>query len=374
MPQDKNLKRPLWGNTYKQDWDEAYERIMAWWHNEETDRPLFLNAIPKPVSQRKITPITPKDAEEARRFDLDPEVQLHNAKAYLENNLFPAEAVPRTMSNFASLLGLLCVQCGGKIQYAPGNFTAWLEEEPQLYERSMPDTSRTCKELNFILDMIKRNNETFGYDAVLGANPMLDPLTTLSMMRGTDNFCMDLIDRPGDVKRGAAGLGTLHRQAISAFRDTRSACGRREDCNWSGAWAPGDMDAIQCDVSALLSPEMFREFALPEAEYEASFYDYTIWHLDGTAEFKHVDDICAIPNLHAIQYIDEKLRDPMEFVSVWEKILKHGKSILFSCEAKYAPALTKHLGRRGLAFCFLRMNSEAELEQVQKEIKQGAKK
>jgi hypothetical protein len=120
----------------------------------------------------------------------------------------------------------------------------------------------------------------------------------------------------------------------------------------------------------MLSPEMFREFALEEAEYEASFFDYSIWHLDGTGQFKHLDDILAIPRLNAIQYVDEKRRDPIEFADVWEKILKTGKSIILTCDYRYAPALTKRLGARGLAFAFdaSSCNSEAEMEWLIKEV------
>jgi hypothetical protein len=368
MIQNISVTRPPWTDKYKQNWDETFTRVMAWWRHEETDRPVLFNAVPKPEAQRRGEWISPKDAVEAERFDLDAGVRLHNTRHSLENTLYLAESAPVAMCSFASLLGMLCVQAGGKIQYAQDTHTAWLEQEENLYDRPVSEPGEPCPQLAFVLDMIRRFHETFGYDVILGANPMIDPLSTLSMMRGSDNFCMDLIDRPEDVKRWTAGLGKLYRQAVSSYRDTRAVFGRREDFNWTGAWAPGDMDTLESDVSVMLSPEMFREFALPEAEYEASFFDYTIWHLDGSGQFKHLDDICAIPNLNAIQYVDEKRRDPMEFADVWEKILRKGKSIIFSCDYRYAPALTKRLGSKGLAFGAWNCNSEAEMERLIKEV------
>jgi hypothetical protein len=363
------VTRPPWTDTYKQNWDETFQRVMAWWRHEETDRPVIFNSVSKPKDQRRGTGIRPKDAAEAERFDLDADVLLHNTRHGLENTLYSmAEGAPVAMCKYASDMGILCVQAGGRVRYTPDTFTAWIEQEENLYDRPLPEAGGPCPQLAFVLDMIRRFHETFGYDIILGANPLIDPLTTLSMMRGTDDFCMDLIDRPEDVKRWTGRLGEFHRQAVSSYREARAACGRREDFNWTGAWAPGDMDTIQCDVSVMLSPQMFREFALPEAEYEASFFDYTIWHLDGTGEFKHVDDICAIPNLHAIQYVDERRRDPIEFAEVWEKILRKGKSIIFSCDYRYAPALTKRLGPRGLAFGAHNCNTEAELEWFIKEV------
>jgi hypothetical protein len=355
--------RPAWTDKYKHNWDDAYKRVMAWWHNEETDRPVIFNSVPKPESRRnKLKRINPTSSEEAERFDIDPEVQLNNSRCGLENTLYLAESAPAAKSSFASLLGLLCVQAGGRIGYAPQNGTAWLEEEKDLFDRPLPELSRPCKQLDFVTDMIHRNHKAYGFDVILGANPMIDPLSTLSMMRGSDNFCMDLIDRPDDVKRWAKRLGELFRKAVESYRAARAVYGRREDMNWTSAWAPGDMDTLESDVSVMFSPEMFHEFAMPEAEYEASFFDYCIWHLDGTGQFKHLDDILSIPGLNAIQYVDEKRRDPIEFADTWEKILRKGKSIIFSCDYHYAPALTKRLGPKGLAFGAWGCNSEADMD------------
>jgi hypothetical protein len=377
---------PVWTDTYKHNWDDAYKRVMRWWRNEETDRPVIFNAVPKPEHPAKLPPehpaklpterpaklpleaersgawIRPKDAAEAEKFDLDADVQLNNARCGLENTLFLAESAPTAHSKYASLLGLQCVQAGGRVGYAMDTGTAWLMQEENLFDRPLPEVSRPCRQLDFILDMIGRNHGAFGFDVILGANPMIDPLSTLSMMLGSDEFCLSLIDRPEDVKRWAGRLGELYRKAVEGWRTARAAFGRREDFNWTGAWAPGDMDTLESDVSVMLSPEMFRDFALPEAEYEASFFDYTLWHLDGSGQFKHLDDILAIPNLHGIQYVDEKRRDPIIFADVWEKILRKGKSIIFSCDYHYAPALTKRLGKRGLAFGAWGCNSEADME------------
>ena len=354
-----NLPVP-WTNKYKQNWEEAWKRVEAWWRCEETDRPVVFSSVPKPAPELRGELRIPGNAEEAARFDLDAAIKLNNIRYRLENTIFTAESVPFAYSGFASLLGLLCAQAGGKLHY-DYPYTTWITEDKELFDRPLPEVSAPCRELQFTLDMIRQSHEAFGYDAVLGANPLLDPMTTLSSMRGQEDFLVDLIEREDDVMRWLKRLGEFHRQAVSAFRETRAALGRREDYNWTGAWCPGDMDAIQCDISTMLSPEMFRKFALPEAEYEASFYDYTIWHLDGTDEFRHIDDICAIPKLHAIQYVDEKGTDPLEFSALWEKILKRGKSILFTCDSKYVPGLAKKFGSRGIAFSFRNTVSESEM-------------
>ena len=350
-----------WTNKYKQNWDESWKRVDAWWRCEETDRPVVFSSASKEISRHTGSFISPKNAEEAAAFDINIDVKLNNARYYLENNVFTAESVPFAYAGFANLLGLLCVQAGGKLHYDYPH-TTWIVEDQNLFDKALPPLSASCNELRFILDFIKRCHKTFGFDIVLGANPMIDPITTLSLMRGQENFLIDLIEREDDVMRWLKRLGEFFRQAVVSFRETRKALGRREDYNWTGAWAPGDMDAIQCDVATMLSTEMFRKFALPEAEYEASFYDYVIWHLDGTDEFRLLDDILAIPNLNAIQYVDEKGRDPLEFSHIWEKILKRKKSILFSVDSKFVLGIAKQFGPRGIAFGLRNAVNEKEME------------
>jgi hypothetical protein len=350
-----------WTGKYKHNWEEACKYLTAWWNCEETDRPLIFNPVPKSPGERKGRFISATNPSEAARFDLDADIKLNNTRYNLENSLYFAEAVPGAFCNFASLLGMLCVQAGGKINYAPGTFTAWLEEEDDLFDLPLPELASPCRELKFAIDMIHRNHEAFGYDAVLGANPMLDPMTTLSLMRGSSNFLMDLIEREEDVLRWLKRLGEFHSQAVVSYREARAVHDRREEYNWTGAWAPGDMDAIQCDVCTMLSPEMFRKFAMPEMEKEAAFFDYTIWHLDGSDEFKHIDDICNIPNLHAIQYVDEKGRDISCFADVWKKITGKGKSLLFHTKSEYALSLTKLLGCKGLSFYLMDIDSEEKM-------------
>jgi hypothetical protein len=342
---------------------------MAWWNNEETDRPVIFNAVHNPAPKCKVNGIYPSGLEEAVRFETNFDIQINNAKLSLENSLFLAESAPHVMSSYGSLLGLLCVQAGGKLGYSPINYAAWLLREDNLYDRPLPELSLPCPQLDFLTEIIKRYHQAFGYDVVLGANPMIDPLTTLSMMRGVDDLCIDMIENPELVERWVNRLGEFHRQAVEGFRAARAAFGRREDFNWTSAWAPGDMDAVQCDFSTMLSPEMFRRFALPEAERETAFYDYSMWHLDGSDEFKHLDDICAIPGLNAIQYVDEKGRNPMQFTDVWKKILKNKKSIIFNCHKNYILPLTKELGRKGLAFTAGGLGSEKDMESLLNELK-----
>ena len=79
-----------WTNKYKQNWEESWKRVKAWWNNEETDRPLVFTSVPKPEKERKGNFILPKNNTEAALYDLDIDVKQNNILYYLENNLFSA--------------------------------------------------------------------------------------------------------------------------------------------------------------------------------------------------------------------------------------------------------------------------------------------
>ncbi|GHV13639.1 hypothetical protein FACS1894219_08710 [Clostridia bacterium] len=351
-------KRPPWTDKYKQNWDESYKRVMAWWNFEDTDRPVLLNSYTKPVEERdsNLKWIGGADPDEKRRIDIDLSVKMNNLRCVTENNRFIGDGVPGKNYSFGSDLGLLCVQAGGTISY--GNGTAWLNHEPDLYSREIPDIASDCNVLDRIGEYIRKAHETYGYDIVLGANPMIDPLTTLSMMRGAAELNLDLVDDPDTVERWVKALGDHYMKAAEFYRSVRAELGRREDLNWCGMWAPGDMDALQCDFSTMISPEMFRRFALPEAEREAAFYDYSLWHLDGDDEFRHLDDILAIPGLNGIQYVENKGKDPLEHMEIWEKIIGRKKCLTMWASKESALEMTKHLGKKGLAFHIAGLQSE----------------
>lgn len=279
----------------------------------------------------------------------------------LETRLYLAESVPRAWTQYGNLICLLGNMARAKTHYH--SHAIWIGEIDNLLDGPLPEFDPTNSAYAFAIAMIHDAAQRFGYDVVLGANPMIDPLTTLSMMLGPNQFYLEVIDRPEMIKRWTQRLGDMFMQIVHGYRQARAAHGRREDINWTGLWAPGDMDALQCDASALLSPEMFNEFALPQLERQAEFMDFGLWHLDGAGELPHIESICAVPGMRAIQWIDAQYAPQMKYIDAWKKIRKLGKSLMFSrCELDQAIALTRALGRDGLAFDLWQIQTEAEME------------
>ncbi len=353
------LQRPQWTNRYKTNWDDAYQRVMAWWEGACLDRPVVIAPLAKPGAPDFHAS---KSLDWAQR-DLDAGYQLEASRYHLEHTLFEAEAAPAVGTGYASLLWMLGAMAGAQVRYTPDTGTAWVEPIPDLYERPLPQFDPDCAPYAFAISMIHRYAHEFGYDCILGANAMVDPLTTLSMMRGSEQLCLDLIDQPDTVQRWSDRLGELFLQIVAGWRAARAQHGRREETNWTGMWAPGDMDALQCDFSAMLSPAMFARFALPELEREAEFFDYALWHLDGPEEICHLELITSVRKIHAIQWADNPYAPSMDYIDLFKRIRKLGCSVICAVRTpQEAVELTRQMGKDGLALCISGVRGQAELE------------
>jgi hypothetical protein len=250
---------------------------------------------------------------------------------------------------------------GAKITYDSGS--AWMEKLENIYERPLPAFSESYSPYALTIRLIHRHAKAFEYDCILGADAMMDPITTFSMMRGVDNLCIDLIDQPEVVQKWLENLSEMRLKIAKGYCDAREQYGRREDFNWTGVWAPGEVDALECDFSTMLSPEMFNTFVLPEVEKEAEFYDYALWHLDGTAEIRHLDSICSVSKISAIQWASDKNESLLTFMDLFKRIRKMKKSLLLmsSCIDE-AVEVSRELGKDGLAFHIADIHNEKDMD------------
>jgi hypothetical protein len=73
---------------------------------------------------------------------------------------------------------------------------------------------------------------------------------------------------------------------------------------------------------------MFRDYVLPAIEEEAQFLDHSCFHLDGEDSLKHLDDILAIKEIDAIQWVPGAGKKPQfQWPEVLHKIQDAGKAL-----------------------------------------------
>ena len=139
-----------------------------------------------------------------------------------------------------------------------------------------------------------------GHLVVSGTN-LQGGLDALSAIRGPERLLMDLLDCPEGVK-------TALRQIDQALIDVRKALAEELDiATWGsvtrhGYYGTGLVDVPQCDFSAMISPEAFREFALPSLIRECAGAQGNYYHLDGKEALRHLPALAEIPGINGIQW------------------------------------------------------------------------
>jgi hypothetical protein len=103
---------------------------------------------------------------------------------------------------------------------------------------------------------------------------------------------------------------------------------------------------------------MFRKVFLPTIEMQTEYLDYSIYHVDGAAAYAHVDALCELPRLNALQIIPGAGKpSALHWMDMLKKIQARGKGLqIFIPPDEVETALTE-LSARGL---WLGVQAESE--------------
>jgi hypothetical protein len=352
---------------YKTNWEEAKRNHIAWWNNEG----MVLSVIAK----RKIPlcdapyPQLPENPVE-RWFDPDFRIQFTEYLIAHENYL--GDSFP-TMINYVGpgcfALYIGCEgdfsQCTGEFGLYGNNDTVWFYPCLDDLETASPLVYNTE---NYYwkrhLDMLKRAKEHASGRYDVGLPDLVENIDILASMRGTQKMLFDLIDRN---KKDA--IHRFQRQILDLwflfYEQLYELCkGADGGCSFQTyrIWGPGRVNKTQCDLGAMISPKMYREFVLPYTIEQCDRLDYNLYHLDGPQCVCHLDAILEIKSLNAIQWTPGSAFEPCDhprWYPLYERILKAGKSIQISATPQGARDLIKNLGQKGF---FIHMYFEDENE------------
>jgi 5-methyltetrahydrofolate--homocysteine methyltransferase len=101
---------------------------------------------------------------------------------------------------------------------------------------------------------------------------------------------------------------------------------------WAEILAREPWMSFQCDFSAMISPEHFKRFILPELEACCrAFPKYNFYHIDGKEQLRHLDFLLDIPGLRALQWTPGVDKRPIrEWMPLFKKIRRAGKKIWYT--------------------------------------------
>jgi len=374
---------------WKNDWPLAQDHLIKWWQHTG---PAFSITAPKDQPWQDIPrpPVSPvfsqpgfdkfpgilqgfpeiADAPDLRFQWTDP-VYRFNASAYwLSHMHFGGEAFPYFDSHMGP--GTLAAFLGSPVGF--GDETVWFE--------SCMDSLDTHPPLVFDPDNTWWHVQTALVDYacahadgrfLVGMPDLSVILDVLASLAGTTELLMALALQPDAVVQRSQEIAVAYMHAFDSLYN-RIKDPQNGNCySCFNVWGPGKTTLLQCDLSAMVGPDMFAETIAPGLSRMADQFDYTLYHLDGSQALCHLDTLLAIPGIDAIEWTPEPGRpwggDP-EWYELYRTIKNAGKSVqAIFVKSDEAEPLLEAIGPEGI-FLDIRCSSETEaialLDQLQK--------
>ena len=338
---------------------EIKQRFTDWWARKNT-RPLVKLVSTKTDYDAKKLMDTSVPAKNPYDFHLSPEYRIAEMNNYLTRHDFWCDAFPFIDLNIGP--GSMATYLGGEPQFSYD--TIW-------YNEIKTDSLSGLGEIAFDprnkwwethKKILKRAVKLSAGKYPIAVPDIQENLDILSALRGPANLCFDLMDEPGLVKKYQAVIdGAFYRYYDECYNIVKLEDGSSVFTAFS-IWGAGKTAKLQCDFSALISPQVFDEYVLPALTKQCAYLDNTLYHLDGKDAVRHLDSVLSIERLNALQWTpgagqpdggDEK------WYPIYDKCAERGKgmwiSIYDGSAEKWiyaAKRILKRYGSRGVYFLF----------------------
>ena len=311
------------GLLFRPDFDEARRWLTAWWNGADMGRPALLLTAPSPEPLDDVEEMPEPEGWVTHYSTSDFGYRVNLGLRAHVNTLHMAESIPTVSPDLAPNCLALYLGCHGVEM--PG--TTWCEP---CFER--PEEARfEFDPDNFYWDFTLRLTREFlrlGKGKFLQQFPdLIEGLDTLGAMRGSDKLLLDLIERPDWVQSCMRQVTDRYFQYYDILYDLM-----RDDMGGSvfWAWAPGRMVKLQCDFSAMISPDMFGEIMVPVLDEMTQRISYSMYHWDGPGALPHHDHLLSLENLDMLQWTPGAGHEPADDARWWpyyHKTVEAGKKL-----------------------------------------------
>jgi len=333
--------------AYKEDTEQAQERLLAYWANECVDRPAI--SVSAPRDEPLPGPSPPPPAETVEQLWTDIEYRIACGDAELRATFHGGEAIPNFWPNFGP--GLVATLFGSQPTFQEA--TVWfgpVEADWQSYHiRCDP----TRPEWELAKRLTREGQAAFAGKALVGITDLGGGTDALDSLRDTPQLLMDLTN-PELRTPICRARDLILRKWQECYEELYQLVGGPElgSIQWAGIWGPGRMYTTQSDMSCMISPEMFNWFVASEVEALCDFLDQCIYHLDGPAALRHLDRLLAIPSLQAIQWVPGAGEpSAVAWIPVLQQIQAAGKGLQVHEDPANVERLVRELKPEGLLIC-----------------------
>ena len=334
------------GMKYKENWEETKKKFAGYWNQKNTGRPLMRIIARKPEIEA-LSDGQPHEGSNAQVFcqglyyDLPEELKWKNMedkyqdaarvvaryRDFCEKHLFLAEAFPNVETAFGP--GSMAAYLGSEIGFAED--TVWFEPCIEDWEDAPalafdPENKWFRKHLDFV----RQVKALAGDDMSVDMPDLMENIDVLSSLRGAQELMMDTIEDPDEILSRVDQVTAAYMPVFDSFHEAVKDKDGGNSCSCFQIWAPGRVAKLQCDASAMISADFFREFVLDSLKEQTKHLDYVLYHLDGPGAIKHLDALMEIEGINALQWTPGDSGPDgtcPDWDPIYDKVVAAGKSL-----------------------------------------------
>lgn len=357
----------------KQNWEETKVKFRNYWKRQNTGRPLMCVVARKDDAKPIPEELKWKDMEDKYQ---NAERMIARYRHYCENHEFLAESFPNMSADFGP--GSIASYIGSDIVF--NEDTVWFDEFVEDWEELPALTyDENNKWFQKHLTLVKRCQELAEDDFYIGIPDLMENIDVLASLRGAQDMIFDMIDEPEEVEKRIGEIGDIYFKYYDQFYEIVKDSEDGSCYTVFQIWGDGKTAKLQCDFSAMMSPDNFREFIQESLRKQAQQLDNVLYHLDGPDAIKHLDAIMEIEEIDALQWTsgdhgpDGALED---WYVIYDKARAAGKSLwikIYSGEFEdWIAGVDKLVARYGSHSMFLHF-PEMSMEQARILLEHGEK-
>ena len=337
------IQLPKPGEGYKVNMEAAKEKFRNYWAHKNTGRPLMCVIARRPEVEQ-YSDGTPVEGgyldqicqgkyynmpEELKWKDMEDKYQnpqriVDRYRYFCQTHAFLGESFPNLNIDFGP--GSLASYLGSEIGFKED--TVWFNKcldgwdgVPKL--TFDPENKWFKKHLQLAKDCQALAGDDFYVD-------IMENIDVLASLRGAQDILFDLLDEPEMIGERIQEVTDIYYEYYDRFYDVIKDEEGGNAYTVFQIWGPGRTVKLQCDFSAMMSPEDFRKYIQPSLRSQSENVDHVLYHLDGPAAIKHMDALMEIEGIDALQWTsgdagpDGTLPD---WDVIYDKAIAAGKSI-----------------------------------------------
>jgi hypothetical protein len=332
----------------KPDFDQAMQRIDAWFAHEPLDRPPVRFAEHN-AEYSGGPALTGRAWLDLRARWFDAEFQVDHFLESIRGKRFYGETFPVFWPNLGP--NVYAAFYGAELDY--GEVTSWIRH--CVHERADLERLKFSRDNIYfrkIEELTRVALQKCAGQFMVGYTDLHGSLDCAADWRNPQELCLDLADDPELVHALVSRANENFLPVFDHFDAVLKAHGQMS-VTWMAIPSRGKMHVSSCDFTNMVSCAVFDEFYLPSLRAEVRHMTHNIFHLDGKGMLRHLDRILAMPEILAIQWVHGVGDDApiMQWLPVIKKIQAAGKGVLVDLQLHELEPFIAATDLRGLYLC-----------------------